>query len=447
MNPRHKNEIEENELCVKIELVEILYHKIFEEIRKRHSKNMKLMTKVLGEKYRTLYGDSFVKYQKKQELFREHHNDYIDINCQHFYIDIRETRSLEIEVDYKSDDDDDDDEIVAKVERVQVFINNVRTSIERRFPILKNTFNRDTYSEQYFNPTYSLSFEYEYVNKKDVISEFKKKLKTNDILGYYIKNVHDFLSEPTVYDMTRRFLINKPRCKKKKLNGKDVVGTEVPMWISPKLDGTRYDGFINNDYIFVNNITIKINKFFTQMFNCHFEYIHDSQKFMLIDVYNCTERNKIIKKFDHLESIELMRGLFSGIMSNGEYSCGVNAYEKSKKKLKEFIENYNLKTDGYLYFYKNGIFKQKPSETIDLIFYFPKPKKEIIYEFFFRDNIPFSSTGWTVDLGSFSLENVPKNFQFLIIEFTIVKNEKKIVFYKIREKHKANSIENFKNMI
>lgn len=411
---------------------------------------VKSTTKILNtDSYRCVYSDDLCIYQKKEVQSKKTIHDFVEFENppRRLFIEVVEKEAMETMVslrEYKLS------QPIGRVERCFVMVNGMRVAIESHTKIYPRQFGLPPNYEKDLNETLYLVIECE---ESATLDEFKGKLARLDILKYYLpmSNCNDWIAKIAPHEMNRQTIWD---------SDVDVIA-KPPVYVAPKLDGVRYDGILYQDKIIVNDNIIRINCWFIQMFFCHFEYFQDSNTFILIDVFSVFENNAQKKLFNVVECIEMMPRIFAGleVVGSGNDDCiGPKEFNVDLNKYTPYSDNLDgaqikseYPTDGLLHFYEAGFKKIKPRETIDLL-YFPhradvkansrKNTLKFAGEEIFKEEFP----EWTVDMGNFVHKHSVLE-QFLVLEFDVFPNEKKIVYKMVRQKTTANSVKNFLKMI
>lgn len=216
------------------------------------------------------------------------------------------------------------------------------------------------------------------------------------------------------------------------------VATSKVIYTCPKLDGIKYNCIINDGYLYVPQINRQI-AFEKLKFNMCIGSVEVVDNVVyLIDLLGVYFGSSFVHPIGHLDAIEILKS-FDEILTN--------VFFDNVNQVETFLEETNIKCDGYLEFTRNEIVKRKSENTIDLIYIKP-PKKcgKLINNIYFAP--PCKENSLAVKCPDWKISNVSTNHGFQVYEFKIDSTNKQFIFFRERnDKIVANKFKTFKQII
>lgn len=323
--------------------------------------------------------------------------------------------------------------------------------------------------------------EFEYTGDTNAaIVELQQELESSKLFEEIMTHVTDVCNNVSLTLLIENKLYS---------SGRDfaTILTEKPLYVAWKLDGIRKTCIIHQNTLIVDGVkTIALSKKIAQPIKCHIEIIDDI--YYIIDILEIWGPKFIYIKPNHLESIKIIQSDFIQQITTPNLLTNKYFVPGSKLPLT------TIQNDGLLMYTKKQIIKNK-EHTIDLVLIKPNKRnekkiKKCKYGFYskngttigkethvvqhhcieelllFADKTSFSSVfpGWVVEVNNknsnkinnemstthfinyiFDENNTSKTnnlsiTNFIILEFKLDYNNKKIIFLKKRtDKMQANT--------
>lgn len=215
------------------------------------------------------------------------------------------------------------------------------------------------------------------------------------------------------------------------------------LYFAPKLDGTKYIAYIHHGFIKIpeRNKIFCIDELFShQIVVGIVEEVNDT--FHLIDISQVILETGTYVEIGIIDAVKILQSIT--INCKG---LGINIFSDDAHHIRQIVDNdTEEKYDGYLGFTERSICKYKSKNTIDLLYVKPK-KKTIKLEtcISFGSGETIHQLGYSIE--GLSLKDIPKNNDFVVIEFEFVVNDKKLIFGRFRhDKIVANTFSLYEDM-
>lgn len=215
------------------------------------------------------------------------------------------------------------------------------------------------------------------------------------------------------------------------------------LFFAPKLDGTKYIAYLHQKFIKIpeRNKIFHIDELFShQIVVGIVEEVNDT--FYLIDISQVIHETGTYVEIGIIDAVKILQSIT--IKCEG---LGINIFSDDAHNIRQIVENdTEKKYDGYLGFTERSICKYKSKNTIDLLYVKPKKKTTKL-----ETCISFGSGETIHDLGysieGLSVKDIPKNNDFVVVEFEFIVNDKKLIFGRFRhDKIVANTFRLYEDM-
>lgn len=466
----------ENEISFKIEIPVLVYNKIMYLVEKWPHETM---TKICYKKptgFRVLYRDASTT--KHVKTVQSSMNGFLFYKKQ-FIFQTTITKAVEEQIT-NSDEYEVDNNMESSIQRHYLFLDEksqLRLAIEKKFhskyesgnaaegssdpmPANPRNFSLDKWS-RISSHTY-IHVEYEFASGSSAVAntEFEQILNNSDTFNNIMTFVKECCSSISLYTLIESKLDVFSR-------NFAFVMNKKPTYVAKKLDGVRKTCIIHqNKMIIDNEVTITIPVHICQPIKCHAELVNGV--YYIIDILEIWGPMGVYIKPTHIQAIAIMSSEFiKRICIDGKLIT--NTFFPFGQQLTE--GNDTVPNDGLLMFTENAVVKYK-EHTVDLILKQEAPlnekksksgkcdqQREDKYScledlLLFADQTPFSAAfpKWSVEMNVlvedlfYCYSNEFRNF--LILEFLIDNNNKKIIFLKKRtDKMQANTKQSMLSML